>query len=211
MDCVKQAAIPDQLTHQIQDLTHAAQGHGDRLAALGQDLREFVKSLSQEQIEARNNVAVVNEASQQQQISKSTDTLMRMDEIRMNLAEMLDSTIDMLDKRKHLEDERIQIVEKDLEEQRVALREVQHSVEASVAKLTDTMAFVRMVRDEAENTRQSNINTGWRGQFYGQLIASGITSTMTAAFVFVATRLGHEVPQAVTSRYSQYWKFASHC
>lgn len=206
MDCVKQAAIPAQLTHQIQDLTHAAQGHGDRLAALGQDLREFVRSLSQEQVEAQNTVAVVNEASRQQQTSRSTDTLRRMDDIRMKLERMLDSTIDVLDKRKHLEDDHIETVEKGLEEQRAALSKVQHSVEASVAKLKDTVAVVRMVRDEAENMRQSNTNTGWLGQFYGQLIASGITSTITGAFVFVATRLGHEgheAPQAGTSRYSQ--------
>ena len=200
MDCVKQAAIPTQLTQQIHSLTHAAQDHGDKLAALSQDLVQSIDSVSQELSGVRDNITVVSENSEQQQIRRSTDTLMRMDEVRENLAQMLKSIIDTLKERGRLEDKRLQTFKKNLDDQRIALRGVQHSVEASLDALTDAAAAVRMVADEVENRRRANGDTGWLGQLYGQLVASGITSAMTGAVVFLATKSGNVTPQAASNR-----------
>lgn len=197
---VKQTAIPTQLTQQIHSLTHAAQDHGDKLAVLSQDLVQSIDSISQKMSEARDNVMLVDDISQQQQICRSTATLMRMEEVRENLARMLNSIIDTLKEREHLEDKRLRTFKTNLDNQRIALREVQHSVDASFVKLTDAAAAVRTVANELENRTQANVDAGWLGRFYGQLVASGITSAMTGVVVFVATKSGNATPQAATSR-----------
>ena len=133
----------------------------------------------------------MNEKSTQEQISRSTDTLMRIDKTRENLARMLDSIIDMLHEQGHDEDKQLQVFDKYLEGQKIELHQVQSSVEASLIQLIEMVAELRTARDTEENVRPANVDGGWLGHLYGQLLASGTTSAMTGAVVFIATKWGY--------------------
>ena len=199
MGYVKEAAVPAQLTQQIHEFKCAAQDHGDKLATLRQGLKKSREALSQELLETRDTVIAMNEKFTQEQISRSADTLMRIEETRENLARMLDSITNNLNIGGHNEDERLQTFEKALDGQKLALCQVQRSVEASLVQLTETVADLQMGMEEGRDMRQMNVDSQWLGRLCGQIIASGITSAMTGAVVFLATKSGYTAPHMETS------------
>lgn len=179
---MKQATVPSQLTRHIDELENAARDHGEKLATLTKNLTQASRSFSRELLETRDAISQMNQASQQQGGDRTTDTLMRMDRIRAELVTALDSMMGILQDRRYLEDQRIRVLE------------------ASLTRLEETAAIVQGVREEVKNITQAEIGSGWLKQISRQLVSSGITSAMTGAFVFMATKSGLSGPSTSTSR-----------
>jgi SMC interacting uncharacterized protein involved in chromosome segregation len=190
MDAIEEAAVPSQLTQQVHVLHQTAQDHGSMLDALSQNLTKSHESLAQEVSKSHTTAIADNEILECGQIRRSTDILIRIENLRDEMIKKLDSMLDTFEEPEGLQSDRIQTFEKELGKQRHTLNQVHLLVKTSVGEIAKLLESTSIARDDADKPKRESSNRDWLGQVSGQLLTSGITSGMTALVVGLATQAG---------------------
>ena len=179
------------------------QGHVDDLKQLAKSLQKdqiqlqtesllrLTKTLSQKVVEERSVISKENEKHQQDRISESTKLLTNIEEVPTALQEKLDAIMDNLAVHGDLQRgqfQNLEALEVQMKEHQITLSEIHSVVEDGAAGIASMVAKVEIMGDEARDPRMMQGAENWLGQFARQLVASGVTSAMTAVVVMVATR-----------------------
>lgn len=151
----------------------------------------LTKTLSQKVVEERSIISKENEKNQQDRIFESTKLLTNIEEVRTALQEKLDAIMHNLAVHRDLQREQFQnleALEVRMKEHQITLSEIHALVEECAAGIASMVAKVEIIRDEARDPRMMQGAQNWLGQFARLLVASGITSAMTAVVVMIAIR-----------------------
>lgn len=151
----------------------------------------LTKTLSQKEVEVRSIISKENEKNQQNRIAESAKLMANIEEVRKALQEKLDAITDKLTDHGDLQrrqDRNLEALEGHIKEYNIALSEIHASVEDCTASITSMVASMETMRNEARDPNMMQGTEKWLGRFSSQLVASGITSAMTAAVVMIATR-----------------------
>lgn len=171
----------------VRDLKQAADRQGEQIAVQSESLVSLSKCSPQKDIGTRSTVSEENEKNQQQGIAESTRMMVHIEGVIVALQEKLDIIISTLADQCDLQLRPLKELEECIKTQQITLNQVQNLAEAFFAKVVDLIAILEITRNKANPERMQRNDT-WLGQFANQLLASGITSAMTGAVVFIATR-----------------------
>lgn len=131
------------------------------------------------------------EKNQQNRIAESAKLMANIEEVRAALQETLDVIMKNLADHCDLlqgQDARLEALETHVKEHQTTLSEIHASIEDCTASIVSMVATVEVARNEARDPRIMQGTEKWLGQFASQLVASGITSAMTAVVVMIAAR-----------------------
>ena len=139
----------------------------------------------------RSTISKENEKNQQDRIAESAKLMTNIEQVRTALQEKLDAIIENLTDHGVLQrgqDRHFEALASQMKELQSTLSEVHASIEDCTASITGMVATMEFTRNEARDPQMVQGTGKWLGDFARQLVASGITSAITAIVVMVATR-----------------------
>lgn len=139
----------------------------------------------------RSTISKENEKNQQDRIAENAKLMTNIEEVRTALQEKLDAIIEDLTDHGDLQrgqDRHFEALASQMKELQSTLSEVHASIEGCTASITGMVDTMEFMRNEARDPQMVQGTGKWLGDFARQLVASGITSAITAVVVMVATR-----------------------
>lgn len=124
-------------------------------------------------------------------MAETTKLMSSIEEVRTALQEKLDAIMKNLidhDDFQRGQDQTLKALKAHLKEHQTTLSQIHTSIEDCTASITSMVATIETTRNEARDPGMMQGTAKWLGQFFRQLVASGITSAMTAVVVMIATR-----------------------
>lgn len=140
---------------------------------------------------SRNIISKEIEKNQQNRMAETTKLMSSIEEVRTALQEKLDAIMkNLMDHGgfQRGQDQTLKALKAHLKEHQTTLSQIHTSIEDCTASITSMVATIETTRNEARDPGMMQGTAKWLGQFFRQLVASGITSAMTAVVVMIATR-----------------------
>lgn len=184
-------AISSELQGHVDELKRLANHHSEQIKHQTESFVRLTRSLSEKEVEVRSIISKENEKNQQNRIAESTKLMANIEEVRTFLEEKLDVILKILIILGDLQrgqSQTLEAINAQVERYQMTLIEIHASIEDCTASTAKMVATVENMRNEARDPKMMQGTENWLGQFCRQLIASGITSAMTAGVIMIATR-----------------------
>lgn len=185
------AAALNELQGHVDDFKQLANDQQELVKQETQSLARLVKALSQKQAEVRSIISKENETNQQIRVAESAKLMTNIEEVREALEEKLVIIMKKLtshDDVRRGQDKSLEALQTHVKEHQITLSKIHESTEDSIARIVSMVATLETMRSEAKDPRLMQGTEKWLGAFAGQLVASAITSAMTAVVLMIAKR-----------------------
>ena len=193
-----------ELDQRLPELQQAIELHGDKLTKQAKDLAKLVRCISEKDVQTRALISLMNERSHRNRVTQSTRTILKLHEINMNLGSKSDTLSRHLADISEQQSEQQYSLTQMIERQQKSLDSIEDTIGISVQTLARKVAEIDRRVWNARRPMQLEETMGWLRQLCQQLVASAITSAMTATVVLIATRNVHEsIPEPATDELSK--------